>query len=394
MKKKLLFSVILTVVAIGMIAVLFLSIRTAGRDAKEVSDRPDPESIDIDSIGSDAEFARTIPQYMLKASGLLEEEWSASFLDIVTDFEMKTETARVTGVRSDGKEVTIPFTGVSVGELFKELKPIPGVKNVIVYGSDMYAAVIPYDEFASDDLYIVWKKDGEYMNPSADGMLKLVQDGGPTKRWVKNPVVFDFISDFSDKVPLVDRLDADTVNFVSQQSLFSLAIGRVPEIDIGEYSLAIMGLVRNPTTLTYDEIQKLPQVSIYATLETISNPPGGRMIGNAIWTGVPFSSILEMAGPVEGALEVAFRCLDGYSTSITMDEASKDGVLLAYRINGETLSPTHGFPVRLVIPEKYGMKWPKWINEIEIVDYDYKGYWEMRGWSDYAGRDRPDLRYD
>ena len=394
MKKKLLFSVILTAVAIGVIAVLFLTIKTAGGGAKEISDRPDPESIDIDRIGSDAEFAMTIPEYILKASGLLEEEWSASFLDIVRDFEMKTETARVTGVRSDGKEVTIPFTGVSVSELFKELKPLPGVKNVIVYGSDLYAAVIPYDEFASDGLYIVWKKDGEYMNPSADGVLKLVQDGGPTKRWVKNPVVFDFISDFSDKVPLADRLDADTVNFVSQQSLFSLAIGRVPEIDIGEYSLAIMGLVRNPTTLTYDEIQKLPQVSIYATLETISNPPGGRMIGNAIWTGVPFSSILEMAGPEKGALEVAFHCLDGYSTSITMDEAMKDSVILAYRANGEPLSPTHGFPVRLVIPEKYGMKWPKWINEIEIVDYDYKGYWEMRGWSDYAGRDRPDLRYD
>ncbi|HUT66614.1 MAG TPA: molybdopterin-dependent oxidoreductase [Spirochaetota bacterium] len=392
MKKKLLFSVILTLVAVGAIAVLFLTIKTAGKSRADLP--PDPESIDIDRIGSDAEFARTIPEYMLKASGLLEEEWSASFLDIVTDFESKTETVTVTGVRSDSKEVTIPFTGVSVSELFKELKPLPGIKNVIVYGSDLYAAVIPYDEFASDDLFIVWKKDGDYMNPSADGVLKLVQDGGPTKRWVKNPVVFDFISDFSDKVPLADRLDADTVNFVSQQSLFSLAIGRVPEIDIGEYSLAIMGLVRNPTTLTYDEIQNLPQVSIYATLETISNPPGGRMIGNAIWTGVPFSSILEMAGPEKGALEVAFRCLDGYSTSIAMDEAMKDGVLLAYRVNGEPLSPTHGFPVRLVVPEKYGMKWPKWINEIEIVDYDYKGYWEMRGWSDYAGRDRPDLRYD
>ena len=195
-------------------------------------------------------------------------------------------------------------------------------------------------------------------------------------------------------MPLADRLDADTINFVSQQRLFSLTIGRVPEIDIGEYSLDIRGLVRNPTTLTYAEIKNLPQVSIYTTIETISNPPGGRMIGNAIWTGVPFSSILEMADPKKGALEVVFRCLDGYSTSISMDEAMKDGVLLAYRVNGEPLSPTHGFPVRLVVPEKYGMKWPKWINEVEIVDYDYKGYWEMRGWSDYAGRDRPDLRYD
>jgi len=387
MKKKLLFSVILTLVAVGAIAVLFLTIKTAGRSRADLS--PDPESIDIDSVESDAEFARTVPEHRIMARGLVEEEWSVSFFDIVTEFESKTETAFVTGMRSDGETISLSFTGVRVGELFKELDLLPGVKNVVVYGSDLYAAVIPYDEFVSDDLYIVWKKDGSYMNPSSDGVLKLVQNGGPTKRWVKNPVVFDFISDFSDKVPLADRLDADSLNFVSQQSLFSLAIGRIPEIDIGEYSLAIMGLVRNPTTLTHEEIRDLPQASIYATLETISNPPGGRMIGNAIWTGVPFSSILEMAGPKKGSLEVVFRCLDGYSTSISIDEAMKDGVLLAYRVNGEPLSHTHGFPVRLVVPEKYGMKWPKWINEIEIVDYDYKGYWEMRGWSDYAGRSRP-----
>jgi DMSO/TMAO reductase YedYZ molybdopterin-dependent catalytic subunit len=392
MKKKLLFSIILTLVAVGAIAVLFLTIKTSGRDRADLP--PDPESIDIDIIENDAEFARTVPEQMIMARGLVKEEWSVSFLDIVSEFESKTETAFVTGVRSDGETISLSFTGVRVGELFRELDLLPGVKNVVVYGSDLYAAVIPYDEFVSDDLYIVWKKDGSYMNPSTDGVLKLVQNRGPTKRWVKNPVVFDFISDFSDKVPFADRLDSDTLNFVSQQSLFSLAISRVPEIDIGGYSLAIMGLVRNPTTLTYDEIRNLPQVSIYATLETISNPPGGRMIGNAIWTGVPFSSILETTGPKKGALEVVFRCLDGYSTSISMDEAMKDGVLLAYRVNGEPLSPTHGFPVRLVVPEKYGMKWPKWINEIEIVDYDYKGYWEMRGWSDYAGRDRPDLRYD
>jgi len=51
------------------------------------------------------------------------------------------------------------------------------------------------------------------------------------------------------------------------------------------------------------------------------------------------------------------------------------------------LAAEHGYPVRVVVPQKYGMKWPKWINTIELVDYDYKGYWEQRGWSDYGGRD-------
>ena len=58
------------------------------------------------------------------------------------------------------------------------------------------------------------------------------------------------------------------------------------------------------------------------------------------------------------------------------------------------LAPEHGYPLRLVVPGKYGMKWPKWINKIELTDIDYKGYWESQGWSDYAGRDRHDQRFD
>jgi DMSO/TMAO reductase YedYZ molybdopterin-dependent catalytic subunit len=400
MKKKLFFSIILTIVALGVCAALVLTLRGArngsGRinTAAEFPGAFDPETIDIDSIESDVEFASTIPDYRLMANGLIEEGWSATFLDIARKYTEKTVTVTVTGIRSDGKEVTLPFTGISVRELFKELVSTPGIENVVVYGSDFYAAVFSYDEFLDGDLYLVWKKDNRYMNPSADGVLKLVENGGPTKRWVKNPVLFEFISSFSDKVPLADRLDIDTVNFISQQSLFNLAIGGIPDVDIESYSLDIKGLVKKPASLTFDEIQTLPQASVYATLETISNPPGGRMIGNAIWTGVPFSSILDMINPDEKAQEVVFRCLDGYSTSITMDEAKKEGVLLAYKVNGEPLSPRHGFPVRMVIPDKFGMKWAMWVHEIEIVDYDFKGFWETRGWSDYAGRDRPDLRYD
>jgi len=77
-----------------------------------------------------------------------------------------------------------------------------------------------------------------------------------------------------------------------------------------------------------------------------------------------------------------------------MEEARKEDVMLAYVMNGEPLTPEQGYPLRAVVPDKYGMKWPKWIDEIEFLDYDYKGYWENRGWSDYAGRDRPNERFE
>ncbi len=395
MKKKLFFPVILTVVALGGIAGLILTIRSTGTDpVRQVREAFEPESIDIDLIGSDLEFAQALPEYRIMADGLVQKSWSITLVEIIRKAADDGETFDANGIRSDGKEVNLSFTGIKLGVLLGEVKPLPGTKNIAVYGNDFYAAVIPYDEFVKEDLYLVWKKEGEYMVPSEDGVLKLVHDGGLTKNWVKNPVLFDFIGDFSDEAPLSDRIDIDTLDFITQQSLFTLAIGRIPEVNTDDYTLEIKGLVENPAVLTFNQIRKLPQASVYATLETISNPPGGRSIGNAIWTGVPFSVLLETIQPLPGSVKVVFRCLDGYSTSITLEEAKRNGVMLAYKVNGEPLTPQHGFPVRLVVPEKYGMKWPKWINEIEVVDYDFKGYWEKRGWSDYAGRDRPDLRYD
>jgi DMSO/TMAO reductase YedYZ molybdopterin-dependent catalytic subunit len=184
------------------------------------------------------------------------------------------------------------------------------------------------------------------------------------------------------------------ITYITEEELFRLQISSTPEINAETWRLKFSGLVENEFMLTYDEIKKMPQKTVYATLETISNPIGGPMIGSAFWTGVPFSYLLEKAGIKEGALEVVFYCADQYSTSITIEEAMKEDAILAYRINGELLPKYHGYPARMVLPDKYGMKWAKWINEIEIVDYDYKGCWEEQGGSDYAGRDRPDQRFD
>jgi DMSO/TMAO reductase YedYZ molybdopterin-dependent catalytic subunit len=395
MKKNILVAVSLTVIVIGIAVFLFFTIRKNITQKKAETDSVfDPETIDVDKIKNDIQFAETIPEYNIMISGLVEKERTISFLDIIRNYSDKVETHSITGIRTDDERVTISFTGIRINELLDVIEAGEGVKNVIIYGSDFYAAVFGYGEMLSGDIFLVWKKENQYMNPSSDGVLKIVKNNGLTKRWIKNPVIIDFISDFSDQVPHADRLDNNTMNFISQQDFFNLAIGRIPTVDIDSYRLVIKGTIENPATLPNDEILVLPQTSVYATLETISNPPGGRSIGNAVWTGVPFDFILDMINPKENSEEVVFRCYDGYSTSITLGEARREGVLLAYKMNGQILTPEHGYPLKLVVPEKYGMKWPKWIREIEIVDYDYKGYWEQRGWSDYAGRDRPDLRYD
>ncbi len=395
MKKKLIIIFLFTVIAA---AVVFFSYyiyeNVAARRGPEEAFVPG--DINVDEIESDLEFAGALPEYRMSFTGLIDGDWEITFYDIVDIYGEtdKIEDFNATGVRTDDEIVEAEFTGIKLAHIIGNLNINSEAKNVVIYATDMFAANFTIEEFVNGEVYIVWKKSGQYLNPTADGILKIVQDGSPTYKWIKNPVIFDFVSDFDDTVPLADRLEEDAMDFISEQRFFTLSLGFIPDIDIGEWSLDIGGLIKNPTSLSYDDILKMPQTSVYATLETISNPPGGNLKGNATWTGVPFDYILEQAGIDESVLEVVFYCEDGYSTSLTIEEISKEGVMLSYRMNGKPLAPKHGFPVRMVVPGKYGMKWPKWVNKIEFVDYDYKGYWEQKGWSDYAGRDRPEERYD
>jgi DMSO/TMAO reductase YedYZ molybdopterin-dependent catalytic subunit len=393
MKKKLIL-ILISTTAIASLAFFsyFIIQNEAGKRTGE--ELFVPEEINIDEIKDDKDFAQTIPEYKMLFTGLIEEELDITFYDILDKYGDNIETFDATGMRSDGKVVKLEFTGIKLGHILGDLKIKSEAENVVVYATDMFAADFEIGVLEDGNAYLVWKKEGQYLNPTADGVLKIVMDNGPTYKWVKNPVLFDFIAQFDDQVPLADRLEIDAIDFVSEQNFFILQLGIIPEIDTDQWNLKIGGLVENPLVLSYSDILDMPQSSVFATLETISNPKGGTFIGNAVWTGVPFDNILERVVPEENALEVVFYCEDGYSTSLTMEEVLKEGVMLAYKMNGKTLAAEHGYPVRMVVPEKYGMKWPKWINTIELVDYDYKGYWEQRGYSDYAGRDRPDERYD
>ncbi len=393
MKKKLIIILIsAAVVAALAFFIYYIYQNEAGKVAGE--ELFIPEDINVDRIENDLEFAKAIPEYRMLFTGLLEQELDISFYEILDRYMDRTETFTATGIRSDGEVVDLEFTGIKLDHILNDLKFKHGIENVIIYATDLYAADLDIKTLQDGSVYLVWKKEGQYLNPTADGILKIVVDNGPTNKWVKNPVLFDFITEFDDLVSLADRLEAEAIDFVSIQNFFTLSLGYTPEIDMDRWSLKIRGLIENPLELSYSDILDMPQSSVLATLETISNPQGGNLIGNAVWTGVPFDYILEQVVPEEDAQEVVFYCDDGYSTSLTIDEALGEGVMLAYKMNGKDLTVEHGFPVRMVVPGKYGMKWPKWINFVELVDYDYKGYWEQRGWSDYAGRDRPEDRSD
>ena len=158
-----------------------------------------------------------------------------------------------------------------------------------------------------------------------------------------------------------------------------------PRVDPDKWSLTIDGLVDHPQRFSYDEIRKLPPFETMLTLECISNPVGGGFVGNASWHGTELRPLLDRAGIKPQAKYVALYAAEGYSTGHTLERILHPENFLAWQMNGEPLPRQHGFPLRIFIPGKYGMKMPKWLTRIEFVDKEYLGYWEWQGWSNTSG---------
>lgn len=174
----------------------------------------------------------------------------------------------------------------------------------------------------------------------------------------------------------------DTVLITPNEKFYVVSYDGFPEIDLATWSLYIGGSVTNPTRLTFADFYGHPSVEMAATLICIDTQPGGDTISNAVWRGIPLKRLLEEVKPDPSAMDVVFHAADGYSDSIPYERAVGDDILLAYMMNGEPLPRAHGYPLRAVVPGLYGIKNVKWITEIEVVNYDFKGYWQQRGWTD------------
>jgi len=157
-----------------------------------------------------------------------------------------------------------------------------------------------------------------------------------------------------------------------------------PKVDPNQWRLVVKGLVNTALEVSYQELESMPAVEEYATLECISNEVGGDLISTALWRGVRLRDILEKAGARPEATYVVFRCSDGYHVGIPLERALLDGTILAYRMNGEVLPEEHGFPLRVVVPGLFGMMNAKWVKEVEVVSEEYLGFWQKKGWSNKA----------
>ncbi len=169
----------------------------------------------------------------------------------------------------------------------------------------------------------------------------------------------------------------------------------IPEVDVSQWRLEISGLAARPLSLSLDDIKKRPSHTAPITMECagngrahlsprpISQPWLGEAVGTAEWTGTPLRGVLREAGVSESAREIVFTGLDrgvqddevhSYERSLSVDDAMREEVMLAYRMNGVDLPPEHGYPLRLIVPGWYGMASVKWLTRIEAVGEPFQGY--------------------
>lgn len=174
-----------------------------------------------------------------------------------------------------------------------------------------------------------------------------------------------------------------------------------PTLDLADWRLQVEGCVAQPATWTWEELTALPERTVFATVECAGNGRsflqdrvhgvqwGAGAVGHAEWTGVPLRLVLEQSGLLPSAIEVLCEGADcgsesdhpapmHFARSLPLPKALDPDTLLAYRMNGELLEPSHGFPVRLFVPGWYGVASVKWLRRIEVLDRPFQGYYQTK----------------
>ena len=165
-------------------------------------------------------------------------------------------------------------------------------------------------------------------------------------------------------------------------------IAGTQHVSLDGYRLKIDGLVGAPQELTYDQVLAHDHYSKVVTLHCVTG-----WDATILWEGVRITDILAEAGVQSGAAVpswiqggepkvVIFHGVDGYTSALPLSWIQDNNILLAYKMNGVTIPAELGFPFQVVAESKWGYKWVKWVNEIELSnDTSYKGYWERGGYS-------------
>jgi len=155
------------------------------------------------------------------------------------------------------------------------------------------------------------------------------------------------------------------------------SIKGIQHVDITGFTLTVDGLVQKPAQLSYDAVRAMPSQTKLVTVHCVEG-----WDATILWKGVLMQDLIDAAQAKPEAKTVIFHAVDGYTTSLPLQEILDSKLMLAYDANGLPLPPEMGYPFIFVAEDKWGYKWARWVNRIELSsDTNYKGYWESEGFS-------------
>ncbi|MGH9155016.1 MAG: molybdopterin-dependent oxidoreductase [Acidimicrobiales bacterium] len=168
--------------------------------------------------------------------------------------------------------------------------------------------------------------------------------------------------------------------------------GQLPARTEADYRLSVAGAVERPVDIGFAELKGMPVTRLTRDFQCVT----GWRVRDVAWTGVRVTDLLDRAGARPGAAGVRFLSFDGlYTESLTMEQARRDDVVMAYELEGKPLSTAHGGPVRLYVAPMYGYKSAKWVDRIEVTEGEPPpGYWATRGYDQEAWVGRSNGRDD
>ena len=153
--------------------------------------------------------------------------------------------------------------------------------------------------------------------------------------------------------------------------------GRLPDRAPADWQLDVGGLADAPYTIGYDELLRMPAVELTKDFQCVT----GWRVPEVRWKGVRRADVLARAAPQAAAMAVEFESFDGaYTETLTLEQARRDDVMVAYELDGKPISSAHGGPVRLYVAPMYGYKSLKWLQRITLVADPQPGYWERQGY--------------